>query len=170
MQQNITATKNHMLRFAQLFIIIPLAIREWINFLTDIGQIEDTAKFAYKIINFPTLNNTNALFNRSISSMPFAKFISYFWVFFHAISGMLITIGIIYMLVNFSKDTELYQSKKKVCMLGLSITFFGYILLLGAGSMDLFLSWMQNPPINYNLDIVGYGFPVGVALIFLQHK
>lgn len=155
-------------RISQLLLIIPCALREWINVITDIGQYHKNIHLALQIISFPTKAQTDTVFNRSIHSLFVAKIIAISWTLAHFIAAILISSGFLLLLCALNTESVVYQNKKQLCLLGLSFTLFWYIFALGFGSMDYFLSWMQK--INYNGDIMGYGLPLGIALLYLLYK
>ena len=152
-------------RLSQLIILFPCALREWINFLTDIGQYERVTKLALQIMSFPTQHNASTLFNRSINSLLLAKFVALLWIVIHFITAALITYGLIALLKTMNADSKTFNQKKLPCFLGLSFGIFSYLFLVGFVSMDYFLSWMQD--INFNADIVGYSLPLIGALLYL---
>lgn len=159
---------NYLFRLTQIMLVVPMALREWINFFTDIGQYQENIQVVHKIISFPTIENANLLFNRSINSELIAKIIPITWIVVHFLAALLMTIGILVLIRSFRTNIEIYQGRKNICLFGLALAFFWYILTLGAGSMDYFFSWMQK--INFNGDISGYAIPVGIALIYLYFK
>ena len=163
-------SSRSMVRWSQIITIIPVMIREWLNMLTDIGQYKRNIDLVYKIISFPTRQVVDTLVNRDIKSMVLAKCISMTWVIFHATTALLILVGIVLLIKRIRENTEVYHAQKHWAILGLSIGFFSYVFFVGVGSMDYFLSWLQDPAINLNGDIMGYGLPLGIALLFLCHR
>lgn len=154
-----------LFRVSQLLLILPCLMREWINFLTDIEQFQNTTQLAYKIISYPTQDKINSAFERSVDSMTVAKVISFTWICIHLLVGIIISYGFIRLLTNLRSDNREFTQAKQSCFLGLSLGIFFYVLILGFFSMDYFLSWMQH--ISYNGDIAGYCLPLIAALLYL---
>jgi predicted small integral membrane protein len=154
-----------LFRFSQLLIIFPCALREWINFLTDIGQFEKSKALSLQIISFSTQQNASTLFNRAIDSPIIAKLAALSWIITHFITATLITYGLITLLINIKASRKKFNQKKIICFLGLSFGIFSYVFLVGFVSIDYFLAWMQN--ISLNSDLIGYSLPLIVALLYL---
>jgi predicted small integral membrane protein len=154
-----------MFRLSQLLIIFPCALREWINALTDIGQYERVVSLSLKITSFPVPQDTSTLFNRAIHSVALAKIVAISWVIIHVTVAALLTYGVFVLCINIKSERKLFNQKKLVCLLGLSLGIFSYVFFVGFAAMDYFLSWMQN--INFNLDIMGYCLPLFGALLYL---
>ena len=79
-------------------------------------------------------------------------------------------VGICLLIKTIKRSSENFHAKKHWAILGLAVGVFSYVFCVGAGSMDYFLSWLQDPAIDFNGDIVGYGLPLGIALLFLCHR
>lgn len=161
-------TTSLVFRLSQLLIIIPCALREWINMFTDIGQYERVTKLSLKLMSFPTQENASTLFNRAFDSVVLAKGIAMLWIIVHLVIGTIISVGIIVLLINLKASSSQYNQKKLTCFVGLALGIFSYVFLVGFFAMDYFLSWMQN--INFNSDITGYSLPLIGALLYLTVK
>ena len=159
-----------MIRWSQILLVIPVMIREWINMLTDIGRYHLNVHLSHTIITFPTKQAVDTLVNRDINSVILAKFIPICWIIFHGLSATLMCVGICLLIIAIKENTENFQMKKHWAILGLAISIFSYTFYAGAASMDYFLCWLQDSAINLNGDIVGYGLPLGIALLFLCHR
>jgi predicted small integral membrane protein len=136
--------------------------------LTDIGQFNKVLQLTSKIITFPTKENTGTIFDRSINSLWFAKMITVIFIVMHAVSFILITCGVCYLIYHIKSDKDVFQKNKQICIFGLAITVCFYVCGLGLMSTDYFLSWMQKPTINFTLDLIGYSLPVTVSLFYLN--
>ena len=145
-------------------------IREWINALTDIGRYHHNVNLSHGILTFPTKEAVGTLVNRDVHSLILAKFISIIWIIFHGLSAIFMLAGICLLIQAIQQSAENFHAKKHWAIFGLAIGIFSYVFFTGAGSMDYFLSWLQDPAINFNYDILGYGLPLGIALLFLCHR
>lgn len=152
-------------RVSQLLLVLVCALREWVNVFTDVGQFQNTTRLAHRIMSFPTPDKVSTLFNRSIEAMWVAKGVALLWIVVHLTVASLLTYGMIILLIHRHVPSQDYQEKKCYSCLGLALGLFAYFFLIGLMSMDYFLSWMQH--MDYNGDIVGYGLPLFVTLVYL---
>ena len=161
---------NYLIRVSQLSLVCIVALRELINTLTDIGQFNKVLQLTRKIIAFPTKENAGTMFNRSIHSLWFAKMVTSTFIVMHAVSFILITCGLCYLIYHIKSEEDVFQKNKQICIFGLAIAICFYVCSLGLMSTDFFLSWMQEPKINFTLDLIGYSLPIAIALFYLNLK
>ena len=160
------STRLYFLRASQIMLVFVCFLREALSFITDIGQYHRNLPFFYKIIRFPTQEHAHILFDRSIHSHMVGAIGPMVLVGFHGLVAAVLACGIIVLLKNIrTVDCKLFGEKKFLSIIGLSLGLFQYFFFYAFLCMDYFLSWMQG--INYNMDFMGYSFPLAFALIYL---
>jgi predicted small integral membrane protein len=159
-------SRLYLLRISQILLVFVCFLREAVNFITDIGQYHHNLPFFYKIIHFPTQEHAHILFDRSIHSHIIGSIAPIILVGFHGLVAAILAFGIVVLLKNIrASDYALFREKKFLCILGLALGVFQYFFFYAFLCMDYFLSWMQG--VNYNMDFIGYSWPLAFALIYL---
>jgi predicted small integral membrane protein len=150
-------------RLSQIGLVVPCALREWINMATDIEQFHRNYTLSLKIIQFPVAHNVDMAIGRAVSSPALATAASATFVLWHALAASLMTAGAALLLRNIHSSH--FTSLKLMAQLGLVLAIIQYVTLLGLIPMDFFMSWMQD--INFDTDLVAYAMPNAIGLFYL---
>jgi|APSaa5957512535_1039671.scaffolds.fasta_scaffold154621_2 predicted small integral membrane protein len=152
-------------RSFKIALLLPILLSEFFNFLTDLGQINRLIVSTQNILVYPTIENTSALVNRSITSEITAKLYVYLQTYLHLGIAILLFIGILLMIISIRKPTDKFNNSKIIPIVGCTIAFIQYTLLFGAIGADWFLSWMHN--MSTLQGSLNYSLPIGVVLVIL---
>ena len=161
-------TKVILLRILQIFLLIPPVCREWVNVLTDSGQIKSEIQFMTKVMGFPTRAHAGTLINRSVDSPWLINFGVWSLIIMHLITAVLITWGIVELVIHLRVNEEKFQVYKTYAQLGLCWGIFFYTFFFGFIASDVFLSYMQGT--SFSTSIVSMVVPMGFALLFLNTR
>ncbi len=152
-------------RLTQLIIIVPCMLREVLATTTDIVQFQMNKQQVMALIKFPTVQNADLLYTHAINNPTLATLFLSFFIIAHAITAILLIIGLFQCLTSLKSPYLVYKKKKLFLLFGLTFGIASYLLVLGVFSMDYFLSWMHG--INFNSDLLTYGMFLGLGLLYL---
>ncbi len=157
-----------LLRLMQVVLLVPPALREWMNTLTDSVQIKSETSFLAKVMQFPTAANTGTVVDRSIDASWVVHLGVWSLVFMHFATALLITWGIIELLCHLRVSDQRYQVYKTYAQIGLCFGIFFYTFFFGFMASDVFLSFMQGD--SFDTSILVMIVPMGFALLFLNTR
>ncbi len=119
-----------LLRLMQIALLIPPALREWMNTLTDTVQMNEEVSFLAKVTGFPTPANADILFNRSIDAPWVIHLGVWGLVFMHFITAALITWGICELVLHLKVSEQRFHLYKTYAQIGLCYGIFFYTFLV----------------------------------------
>lgn len=157
-----------LLRLMQTALLIPPALREWMNTLTDTVQIKSEVAMLAKLMGFPTSKNVGTLIDRSIDASWVVHFGVWSLVFMHFMTAALITWGIIELVFHLHVSEQRFQVYKTYAQIGLCFGIFFYTFFFGFMASDVFLSFMQGD--SFDTSILVMIVPMGFALLFLNTR
>ncbi len=157
-----------LLRLMQTALLIPPALREWMNTLTDSVQINNEVDFLAKVMGFPTPENTGSVINRAIDASWVVHCGVWSLVLMHFITAVLITWGIVELVFHLHVSEQRFQIYKTYAQLGLCFGIFFYTFFFGFMASDVFLSFMHGA--SFDTSILVMVVPMGFALLFLNTR
>jgi predicted small integral membrane protein len=151
-------------RFLGVILVLPCAIREWIDMLTDIASFQGNVALVEKITSYkPTLVQT--IFDRSIHSSALAQIGAAGFVMMHLVLAVLMSVGVIQMLVHIKASQQNFKKHLGLVITGLVFAISSYLFFFGVMAMDYFMSQLQG--FDYNEPIIATLLPCGIALFYL---
>jgi predicted small integral membrane protein len=151
-------------RLLGVILVLPSAIREWIDMLTDIASYQGNVALITKIMSYkPTLVQT--VFDRSIHSSALAQIGAAGFVMMHLVLALLMSAGVVQMLVHIKASKQNFKKHLGFAITGLVFAISSYLFFFGVMAMDYFMSQLQG--LDYNEPIIATLLPCGIALFYL---
>lgn len=151
-------------RFLGVILVLPCAIREWIDVLTDIETYQTNSDLIEKIISYNPIMLKTA-FDRSIHSSALAQIGAAGFVMMHLVLAVLMSVGVIQMLVHINASQQNFKKHLGLAITGLVFAISSYLFFFGVMAMDYFMSQLQG--LDYNEPIIATLLPCGIALFYL---
>lgn len=155
------------LRVLQIITILPCALIELINTISDIEKFHDVAHKAHQIMTNPLLLKHSIFFSRQAHFTWLPTFVACAWVTAHALFAVLLFLGMWRLLTALKHPFISYQSRKLIAVTGLILSWVWYLLMIGFFNRDFFLAWLMKQ--NSSAAMLDYGLPLLAALFVLLY-